>query len=225
MASSLEKNRDIVGRIPLFRHLDEESLAELTLRIKELCFPKGKVILFEDDTLNYMYVINSGKVKVVQTSPDGREHIIATHTRGDFFGEMGFLDFETAPASVIAMNDCRIGLLSRYDFIDFLSRNCSAKDGIINVLCSRLREAWFIIKILHLPDAEQRIRAILGRFERSDGVKDMRGVILKTKLTHQDIACYANLSRETVTRVLSKLRKNDEIDIVDRTIIIKKLQS
>ncbi len=201
--------------IPFFACLSEQELLGLSRIIVNKRFPKNKVIFFEDDTPRYMYIVYSGKVKVVQSSLEGKEQILAIHKRGDFFGEMSILDGKTSPATVTAMEDTRIGLIERSDFEKYLLHNERILRKIVSLLCARLRESWFMIKVLGFADAELKVRAVLKHVSAQCGIKDPRGTIIPLKLTHQDIANYASLSRETVTRLLVRFIKEGEIELID----------
>jgi CRP/FNR family transcriptional regulator len=145
---------------------------------------------------------------------------------------MAILDNKTSPATVKALEDSDIALLAKADFKKYLLQNEKVLREIISLLCSRLRDAWLMLKVLHITNAEQRVRAVLKLISVQvlhitnaeqrvravlklisvqNGVKDRRGAIIQLKLTHEDIAAYASLTRETVTRILGKLLKDEEI--------------
>ncbi len=212
----------LLRRIPFLAVLSDEELSSMEKAISVKRFLKNEVILLEDNTPDYMYIIYSGRVKVLQSSAEGKEHILAIHKQGEFFGEMSLLDGQTAPASVIAMEDVDIGFLSREAFKAHLFSKVKVIKELNAMLCSRLREAWLKVKVLSFADAEQKIRAVLKLLGEQKGIKDMRGIIISIRLTHQDIADYAAASRETVTRIIDRLLKEDEIEILDnRNILLK----
>lgn len=206
----------------LFAEFSDEELIGLERVIIEKRFSKNEVVLLEEDSSNYMYVVYSGKVKAVQTSVDGKEHILAVRGKGDFFGEMGILDGKTSPATVIAMEDAEIGLIAKDDFERYLLTDQRFLRQIILLLCSRLRESWLKLKVLSLSEAESRVRAMLKLISDQYGIKDQRGILISLKLTHKDISLYVSLSRETVTRQLDRLLKADEIEILENKHILLK---
>ena len=214
--------QNLLKNTPLFSGLSEDELTVLSGLIIERHFSKNQVILYEEDTSRFMYIVFSGKVKAIQTSADGKEYIRAMHGKGDFFGEMGILDGQTATATVIAMEESKIGLLTREDFESFFLKKDKLLKEIILILCSRLREAWTKLEILTYTEAEKRVRAILTILSRHYGVKDHRGIWINFKLTHHDIARQVSLSRETVTRQLDRLQKYDEIEIIENKHILLK---
>jgi len=212
----------VLKKIPLFGVLNDEELHKLQKLIVNRHFSKNEIVLLEEDTPKYLYIIYSGKVKVIKTNLEGKEQILAIHKKGDFFGEMSLLDKKTSPASVIAMEDSYIGLLFQKDFENYFLTDQRLLKQIISILCGRLREAWLMIKVLGFTGAEEKIRAVLKLISLSYGIKDTRGTIISIKLSHKDIASYASLSRETVTRLIDRLITDGEIDIIDKKYILLK---
>jgi len=201
--------------IPFLACLSDNEINEIKKNIVEKRFLKNQTILQEEDTPNYLYFVYSGKVKVVQLRADGKERMIAIHRRGDFFGEMAVLDGMTAPATVIAIEDTRVGFISREDFEKYLLKNTKVMMEIIAMLCARLRQAWLMLKVLSFADAEERVRNILKIMGDQFGIRDQRGKIINLRLTHKDIAEFASISRETVTRIIKKLVDSGEIAVLD----------
>ncbi|QVW33935.1 Crp/Fnr family transcriptional regulator [Geobacter sulfurreducens] len=212
----------VLARLPFLSSLSTEELALLRTTFRKKTFTKNTMILGEEDTNRYMYVVVSGKVKVMRTGSDGKERIFAIHKRGDFFGEMAMLDGKTSPAAVVALEDTTVGLIAKDDFDRYLMSNSKVVERIIEMLCARLRESWLMLKVLSSSDAEQRVRTVLGHLADTHGVSDARGTIIAMKLTHKEIAGYANLARETVSRLLTSLRKGEEIEILDSHQIVLK---
>jgi CRP/FNR family cyclic AMP-dependent transcriptional regulator len=201
-------------KIPFLSELSETERLEVQKHIVLRDFQRNEIILNEDDTSNYLYLILSGELKVVQTSAEGQEHILAIHKKGDFFGEMALLDGKTAPATVIALKDGRICLISREVFIHLIMANPQVMNGIVGMLCMRLRQAWLQIRVMSFEDAEYKIRVVLQDLGEKFGVRDSRGVIISSGITHQNIANLSATSRETVSRFLRKAAKAGEIELL-----------
>ncbi|MDA8414516.1 MAG: Crp/Fnr family transcriptional regulator [Desulfobacteraceae bacterium] len=213
-------NCQILKTIPFFASLTEEELWEMASQMTTKKVKKNQVVLFEEDTQNYMYVIYSGKVRVVQINEEGREQILTIHKKKDYFGEMALLDGKTSPATIIAMEESEIGLLGRDDFYRFIETNSNMRKQIISTLCTELREAWMMVRIMSYDNAEQRILGVFDRLKDLYGVTDQRGVIISLKLTHSQIANYASVTRETVTRTLKKLECNGAIQMQENKCIL-----
>lgn len=212
----------LLRTIPLFSCLEPAEFHEVQHRIAEKRFHKNQVVLLEEDTASYIYVVYSGKVRVVHLGSDGSERILAVHKRGDIFGEMALLDAKTAPATVIAMEDVAIGLLSKDAFQMLFLKNEKVLLQLVAILCRRLREAQLVLKAIALPDAEQRLRSILNHLSLLHGVKDDRGVVIALRLTHKELAGYTSVSRETVSRLLHRMIEEGDLEVLEnRTILLK----
>jgi len=95
---------------------------------------------------------------------------------------------------------------------------------MISLLCAQLRDSWAMIKILSFDNAEHRIMGVLKRMHELYGVVDDRGGIITVKLTHQQIANYASVTRETVTRVLNRLENEEVIKVLEgKSILLTKM--
>jgi len=209
-------------KIPFFHDLTSMEFETLDRMVIKKHYSRGQVVLFEEDTANYMYIILSGKVRVVQLGIEGKERVLAIHKRGDYFGELALFDGKTSPATVITMEDSYIGLLSKNDFNFMVYKNNKILLQVIATLCVRLRESWMMLKIMSFANAEERVRLVLEYLVRLYGVKEQRGFLVALKLTHKDIANYAAVSRETVTRLMNRFTSEGEIEVLDKRYLLVK---
>jgi len=219
------KNPDhlkILKVIPLFNSFSDEELSVVQESIIEKNYRKNSVILSEDEAKEYMYIVFSGRLKVIQISTDGKEQILVTRKKGDYFGEMSLIDGKTQPATVVAMEDSTVGLVSKNDFESIFLKNEKVLKQIIFMLCERLRESWSMLRVRSFEDAENRVRAVLTHVSSLYGIKDMRGDIIPLKMTHQEIADYASLARETVSRLISRFCQAGEIEVLENKNIVLK---
>jgi CRP/FNR family cyclic AMP-dependent transcriptional regulator len=211
---------DLLRRVPLFATLTDAEFRNLERIFRIRSYRKNQVIFLEEEAGTYMYIVLAGKVKVTKSTQGGKESILAIHRQGDFFGEMSLLDGRTSPATVAAMEDCRIAAIDAADFHRFLMTNEKVVQQIIQVLCARLRHVWAQIQSLSYSTAEARIRGEIRQLGLKHGVADSRGIIIDLKVTHQEIAEMVGTSRETVTRTLARLQKGGIIKLENRRIIL-----
>lgn len=204
---------------PLFSSLSDEDFGQMVSRLTIRHFKKNEIILHEDDTSSYMYVILDGRVKVVQTTADGKEIILAVHQTGNFFGEMSLIDGKTAPATVVALRESAVAIISKREFHATLLSNKTVLNNLLLILCGRLRDSWHKIQMLNLRSAAQRVRSLLLSLSHEHGVRGDDGITLQMKLTHQDIGDMAGLTRETVTRVIDRWLEQGDVAVrKDRSI-------
>lgn len=210
---------EFLKKTQLFSSLADVDIDNIINKLVVKQFRKNETILYEADTNKYMYLILSGKVKVVRTTEDGKEIILAMHQSGNFFGEMSLIDGKTSPASVMATTDSLIAIISQSDFYAILFSQNNVVENLLKILCTRLRQAWDTIQLLNFNNASHRTKMLLLMLCDEYGKKTTEGIVLNIKLTHQDISDMTGLTRETVTRVLDKLQKSKEIRILDNKSI------
>lgn len=210
---------DFLRSIPLFRSLTDEELIGISNKVIIREFSKNEIILQEEDTNDFMYVILLGKVKVVKATEEGKEIILAMHGSEEFFGEVSLIDGKTSPATVTATENSLVAIISKHDFYSLLLTQRKVLDTLLQILCGRLRESWKRIHILNSKNAIQRVKMLLIILSYNNGEKTPEGVVINHKLTHQDIADMAGLTRETVTRVLDRLQKDGEIEVLKNKLI------
>jgi CRP/FNR family transcriptional regulator, cyclic AMP receptor protein len=208
---------DQIRSVPLFSTLSDDEFNQLQHIFVARAYRKSQVIFLEEETGNYMYLVLSGKVKVAKSGAGGKETILAIHRAGDFFGEMSLLDGKTSPATVSAMEDAKIISVSGTDFHRYLLHNEKVLLQIIQVLCARLRQVWQT-QSLSSGTADARIRMGIYQLAQKHGIRDAHGIIIDLKITHQELAEMVGTSRETVTRVLTRLREQGIIEVDQRRI-------
>jgi CRP/FNR family transcriptional regulator len=210
---------EALRKIELFSSLNEDELREVRDKMVIKKFRKNEVILHEENTSEYMYIILEGEAKVIQVTGEGKGIIVTMHRTGDFFGELSLIDGKTAPATVKASCDSITAIISKKDFYSLIHSQSKVLDNLLQSLSSRLRESWKRIQLLNFNDAAQRIKMLFLMLSETYGKETPKGVLLSIKLIHQDIADMTGLTRETVTRVLDKLQKAGEIKVLENKFI------
>jgi CRP/FNR family transcriptional regulator len=210
---------ELLKRIELLASLTDEELHLISARFIIKQVKKNEIILREEDTNNVMYMVLSGKLKIVQTTGDGKEIILAIHQSGQFFGEISLIDGKTSPATVMAAENSLIALVSKRDFHDLLANHSKVLYNLLQIMCVRLRDSWDKLKMLTFKDPAERIRSLFLMLSLQAKEKTPEGTILNVKLTHQDIADMTGLTRETVTRMLNKWQHSGNITILENKFI------
>lgn len=206
----------LLKKIELLDSLSGEELREISAAFVIKKVNKNELVLHETDTNKFMYLVLSGQVKVVQTGFAGNEIILAIHEAGQFFGEISLIDGKTSPAAVISAQESIIALISKKDFFGLIEKYAKIRDKLLQIMCFRLRDSWEKIRMLTMKDPAERIKALFLGLCPSDAEKKIeQGIILKVKLTHQNIADMTGLTRETVTRILNKWQNIGKITVLE----------
>ena len=205
--------------VTLFEDLSEEELGILASRFREREYVKDEMVFFEEDTGNYMYIVQEGRVKVSRLLPNGKEMILAFHEMGEYFGEMSLIDGGTSPATVTTMIPSRILTLNRENFLELLEHP-SINRAVLKMLCGRCRDAWGKIELLNFHNADARIRTALYQLCQQKGVETKGGVKINLNLTHSELADITGISRETATRVLSSMQSSGVLSVEKKQFFV-----
>ncbi len=204
---------EFLKQVPIFSDLDEESLTKVANSGVLQSFKKDSVILSEEDAGNALFVIAAGKVKVVRSDSADKEVILAILNDSDFFGEMALLDGLNRSANVIAMEDSKIFIIQRNDFLDLLRKFPDVSIALLQELSTRLRASSMKIKALSLKDAEGKVATVLLQLADDLG-RIKNGVVEIEKLPFQhELANMAGTSRETISRTLHSFAKKGLVEL------------
>jgi CRP/FNR family transcriptional regulator, cyclic AMP receptor protein len=203
--------------IPLFSDLDKAELALLSGKAVARCYPRNAIILNEGEHSDSLYIIRSGRVKVFLGNDAGREVILNVQGPGEYFGELALIDSGPRSASVISQEKCRLSIISKADFEEFLQQHPAATVKIMRGLVKRLRALTENVRSLALMDVYGRVARLLLKLSQPEG--DVR--VIRDALTQQDIADRVGASREMVSRILKDLREGGYIEVHERHITIR----
>ena len=107
-------------------------------------------------------------------------------------------------------------MISKGAFDEFFLGNNKALRQVISVLCRRQRESWLFHNIIGINDAESKIRVTLAHYSSTLGTRNCHGVIINSVFSQQSIADRVQITRETITRMLRKMKDQHEIEMVGR---------
>jgi CRP/FNR family transcriptional regulator, cyclic AMP receptor protein len=141
IAPNQPMSEDTLARVDLFSTLNKKELQELAKSCQERSYPAGTTILSQGDTGVGLYVLKSGKVRVIQANnPDRAETELAVVGPGDVLGEMALLDDLPRSASVVAIDDVTALLLPIWEFRSILRSHPDIALKLLAVLSRRLRK-------------------------------------------------------------------------------------
>jgi CRP/FNR family transcriptional regulator, cyclic AMP receptor protein len=206
-----------LGSVPIFASFSPEQLHALSAMVMRRSVTRGMALMREGDVADCLYVVMSGRVKVMMGEADGKETILSILGPGDFCGEMGLIDDNPRSASVIAIEACDLLALTRQAFRKCLVENAGLAMAVMRVLVRRLREADRKIGSLAMLDVYGRVARLL--LDMSDLVDGKR--VVTRRLTKQDIAKMIGASREMVHKVMKDLQTSGYIEVQGSTIVLR----
>ncbi|SEB42215.1 Crp/Fnr family transcriptional regulator [Terriglobus roseus] len=183
-------------------------------------YPRGNVLFREGEAAGAVFLVCSGKVKSTATSTEGRSAILRLSGPGDVLGMsavMGSTPYEITAEAVLPS---RIRVLHARVLQEFMREFNDASLGAARALAQDYRSAFHEMRLMALPEtpAGRLSRLLLDWSEESAAA----GTPLTMTLTHEELACMTATTRETVTRTLSRLRKEGTITIKGISLTVLK---
>lgn len=216
-----EEILEFAQKVPLFENLTKGEIQAICRAMIMREFRSGEVIVHVDDEESQtFFIILSGMVHVGVNTSEGKQTILATLKRGDFFGEMALLDGEPRSASVYAADGCRLLMLYRNSFIEILHKYPKITIQMLIEMSKRLRRSNRQINTLSLMSVYGRVADVILQLARDHGQRTGNVIVIPDRPTHQVIADMAGTSRETVSRILSQLQKKHFIAIDRKKMVI-----
>jgi SulP family sulfate permease len=140
-----------LGEIEIFSEFDAATIAELEGAVREMSVPAGGRICSRGDTGDELFFLRRGRVNALLPLEGGKRHHLATFCRGDFFGEMAFLDREPRSADAEAATGADLYVLSRERFDTLAKKNPALGGRVFEQL------AYALSKRLRVADTELRM--------------------------------------------------------------------
>ncbi len=184
-------------------------------------FPTGTVLTREGETGDEMFIIQSGKVKIVKNIGN-TEKLLAVLGPGDFFGEMAILLQEPRSADAIVDEDAKILVIKSDTFKEMIKANPDIAYKIMKKLAKRIKDANAQIADLLSKDKNQKIVHAIIRFAREQGVETGNG--LEIGIAVDDLAKYTGLPMDDVEGVLKKLMKAGLVSVTARGFAIPSIE-
>src|SRR3972149_100647 len=164
----------VLKAIPLFSSFPEDQLRMLTTVVGRKSVPRTTAVMAAGDPTDSLYIVLSGRLKVMMGDSDGKEVILSILAPGEFFGEMGLIDDSPRSASVVTIEPCELLAIAKRDFKRCLEQNFEMAMAVMRGLVKRLREADRKIGSLALLDVYGRVaRLLIDMAENVNGQKNV----------------------------------------------------
>lgn len=214
---------EILRRVPIFNGLTETELQFLAERAVPRNYQKGELLFTEGDPCAGLFVIESGRVRIFKSSPNGREQVLAMEGPGSSVAELPLFDGGNYPASTAAMEDARIYFISKHDFHSLCLVHPQVPLKVLKVVGARLRRLVGIIEELSFTTVRSRLISVLARLAKA-GKKTPVGIEVQLPASNQELAAEIGTVRELVSRNLSRLQAEDLIRMEGKTVTIPDLK-
>lgn len=196
-------DRSIIAHLALFQGLEPQALDSILKDARSVLFAKESIVFEQEADARSFYVLLSGHIRVVRTTPDGRQVIARYISEGEIFGVAAALGRLTYPATAVAAVDCVVLVWPGSVWPDLSSRFPALSAGTFKTVGNRLQETQARVLELATEQVEQRVASAILRLINQTGRKTEAGIEIDFPISRQDIAEMTGTTLHTVSRLLS----------------------
>lgn len=203
----------------LFSHLSSEDMLEMSKHKSCSSARKGQIIFSENGLPMGLFCINSGKIKLSTTGPDGKEQILRLHKEGDILGYRALVSNDRYHATATAIEDVDFCFIEKDYFMNLVFTNARLCVAVFKILCEDLKGAEEHIVSLSQKNVRERMAEALLFFKATYGFEP-DGQTINVQFSREEIADFVGTSTESAIRLLSEFNHDKIIELKGKKIRI-----
>ncbi len=196
-------DRSLISGLPPFQGLPGEDLDRILRSARSTRYAKDGAVFEQEAEATHFYLLLSGHIRVVRTSPEGHQVIARYINEGELFGIAVAMGRTTFPASAVAAVDCVVLSWPNSEWPELQARYPSFGASTYQTIGKRLQETQSRVMEMSTEQVEQRVAHALLRLVRQSGRKTADGIEIDFPISRQDIAEMTGTTLHTVSRLLS----------------------
>ena len=204
--------------------LDEEFFQALAISAAVLEIGDGTALFREGEPSGAVYFLREGRAKLYRSSggPKARDQILGVVGDGAVIGLPSALEGRPQSQGATALTDCVLYAVFRDDLVELMGRFPDASLRLARALAARNREMEDLVGDLVFHSAPQRVARMLLNLATEEGRVTKRGVVFEPSLSRQEMAEATGISREALSRALSRLAQEGILDLGSKAITVLK---
>ena len=211
----------LLSKTELFADLDEEALNHLGSRATTRTYRRGQRIFTQGDEGDHLFVVIDGLVKILVSSPEGDDVVLATVRPQEAFGELALIDGGPRSASADALISTTVLVLSRLSWLELLRERAEVTEKLLVSLGRMVRRLTEQTTDLVLLDVQTRVAKFVYGLAESRADRRDDGWWINLQLTQSDLAAMVGGSRQTVNQALRALERRGMIELDGRQMVVR----
>lgn len=209
-----------IPRADPFKEQLRESLQRETLNSRAVRIARHANVYTCGDRDEMVYFIESGKIKLLMLSPEGKECLLAIHSAGDIFGELCLSGSDARLETATAMEEAFLKKIPRSQFLARLNAD-ALLEGFVRYLTGRIADQQQVIANLVTVDSEQRLGKTLLQLARTLGKKNQQSTRIEVKISHDELSEMVGTTRPRISFFMQRFRNLGLIETnLDRFLVI-----
>lgn len=203
---------------PLFRHLTEDEVGEISNNKITETFKRGSIVYREGNRMKGFYCVQEGIVKIYKTGFDGKEQIIRFAQPGDIIGYRSVMSKEPACTTTEVLEEAILCHIPSDLLMQLVKTNGDFAVELMKLTCKELGEANSYITDIAQKTVKERLAEIIIYLDDEFGVNEAG--ILNISLTREELSNIVGTATESIIRLLSEFKSNGLIELNGRKIKI-----
>ena len=214
---------DILQQFPLLSTLPRITLGELSTLSELRSYNKREIVVNKGSAASHMLFLFEGRLQGVDFTLDGKEVGCFFADPGDFLGELGVMDGQAHPETIISLGKSVVACVPSHIIRPMLTNMPAMAEQLTLKLAQKLRQASAQRRIIGLTNPIQKVCAQLVVMSHPSAQNNTVHLITQVP-THQELAIMINASRETVTRVFQLLQTKSMVVRDGHNLILQNIQ-
>ncbi|MGF1578766.1 MAG: Crp/Fnr family transcriptional regulator [Gemmataceae bacterium] len=207
-------------RCSIFERISEDQAARLDKVALVRKYKRHSIIYSPTEPGQSVLVLASGRVKIKDLTPEGKETILAFIEEGEVFGELAVIETDQREEYAEAVADSEVLVVPRDDVISMMADNPETALSITKLIGLRRRRIENRLRNLLFLSSRDRMLRMLRELTESHGEWSGNHCSIRLALSHQELASLIGVTRETVTATLGQLQLEGIIEVKRRKITI-----
>jgi len=211
-----------VSKVDIFKSLSREDMLEIVKLTGHKTFKKGDYLCHEGDDIATLFIINDGKVKLSKSNSDGKEQILNILSNGDIFGEYHMFSHSPYNFSAVALGNLKICTLAKKHMDYLLDKHSDISQKILVEVSKKLIKTENLVQNLSNVNTDSKVAYVLLSLAEQYGQVVGTSIKVSIPITREEMANYAGVTRETMSRRLSYLMGEGIIEAQGYKVIVIK---
>jgi CRP-like cAMP-binding protein len=212
----------LLANIELFSDFSVKQLEAVSLVARKKTLQRRDELFHKGDHGGEVFVVASGKLKALTTSAKGDDVVFSILSPGEVFGEVALLGATPRTATVTAIEDCRLLVIDRRDFMSFLRTNPEVSAKLLAVLAIRLKRVSELVEDTLFLNLPLRLAKKLLSFSRAYGEEAAEGIRIDLKLSQEEWGDLVGTTRESINKQMRKWTEDGILRIEHGYVVLLK---
>jgi CRP/FNR family cyclic AMP-dependent transcriptional regulator len=215
----------LLSLVDVFEPLSWEEIEKINWQNLNTRLQPGEVFYTPMDLSETLFVLQSGRVRIYRSLPEGRELTLAVLESGTVFGEMALTGQRLRASYAQAMEESEISAMCRADVERLVLDKPAVGLQLVHLLSERLAAYETRMEGLGLKEVPARLAGLILELVEAQGIRDSAGYKIPTRYTHQQLGTMIGANREAVTRAFARLRETGTVEVKRRYVHVEDLEA